>query len=104
MSILKKLINSVDEKNNIGVIAFNTVPYKVADIKPLSEQKKELIDKISRLVFDGQSFFNLGLDAGNKMLRGVSGGKNIILITDGKTTYNKLFQYRHNLPFLVICL
>jgi len=49
-----------------------------------------LIDKVSRLVFDGQSFFNLGIDSGNKMLRSVSGGKNIILITDGKTTYNKL--------------
>jgi len=86
------IINSLDDKNNVGVIAFNSVPYKVADIKPLKENKKELIDKISRLVFDSQSFFNLGIDAGNKMLRGVSGGKNIILITDGKTTYNKLMD------------
>ncbi|MFH0868066.1 MAG: VWA domain-containing protein [Candidatus Woesearchaeota archaeon] len=86
------IIDSLDKKNNVGVIAFNTIPYKVADIKPLSENKKELIDKISRLVFDGQSFFNLGLDAGNKMLRDVAGGKNIILISDGKTTYNKLMD------------
>lgn len=86
------IINSLDKKNNVGVIAFNTVPYKVSDIKPLSENKKDIVDKISRLIFDGQSFFNLGLDAGNKMLRSVSGGKNIILITDGKTTYNKLMQ------------
>lgn len=86
------IIDSLDKKNNVGVIAFNTVPYKVADIGPLSDNKKELVDKVSRLIFDGQSFFNLGLDAGNKMLRGVSGGKNIILITDGKTTYNKLMD------------
>jgi len=86
------IINSLDEKNNVGVIAFNTVPYKVADINPLKEHKKELIDKISRLVFDGQSYFNLGMDAGNKMLRSVSGGKNIILISDGKTTYQKLMD------------
>ena len=86
------IISSLDKKNNVGVIAFNTLPYKVADIKPLSEHKKEVIDKVSRLVFDGQSFFNLGLDAGNRMLREVSGGKNIILITDGKTTYNKLMS------------
>ena len=86
------IIDSLDKKNNVGVIAFNTVPYKVADIKSLSEHKKELIDKVSRLVFDGQSFFNLGLDAGNKMLRNVAGGKNIILITDGKTTYDKLMD------------
>lgn len=86
------IIDSLNEKNNVGVIAFNTVPYKVADIKPLGEHKDEVVNKISRLVFDGQSFFNLGLDAGNKMLRSVSGGKNIILITDGKTTYDKLMD------------
>jgi uncharacterized membrane protein len=86
------IIESLDKKNNVGVIAFNTVPYKVADIKPLSEHKKDVVDKVSRLIFDGQSFFNLGLDAGNKMLRNVAGGKNIILITDGKTTYNKLID------------
>ncbi len=84
------IINSLNEKNNVGVIAFNTVPYKVSDIKTLKENKKEVIDKISRLTFDGQSFFNLGIDAANKMLRNVAGGKNIILITDGKTTYSKL--------------
>ena len=84
------IIESLDEKNNVGVIAFNTVPYKVADIKPLKENGKELVDKVSRLIFDGQSFFNLGLDSANKLLRPVSGGKNIILITDGKTTYTKL--------------
>jgi len=86
------ILNSLDKKNNVGVIAFNTIPYKVSDIKPLSENKKELVDKVSRLVFDGQSFFNLGIDAGNTMLRSVAGGKNIILISDGKTTYNKLMD------------
>jgi len=86
------IIESLDEKNNAGVIAFNTVPYKVAGIKILGEHKEELIDKVSRLVYDGQSYFNLGLDSGNKMLRDVSGGKNIILITDGKTTYRKLMD------------
>ena len=86
------IIDSLDNKNNVGVIAFSTVPYKVADIEPLGDNKKEVVDKISRLVFDGQSFFNRGIDSGNKMLRSVSGGKNIILITDGKTTYNKLME------------
>jgi len=84
------IIESLDEKNNVGVIAFNTVPYKVADIKPLKAHNEELIDKVSKLNFDGQSFFNLGIESGNKMLRSVSGSKNIILITDGKTTYSKL--------------
>jgi uncharacterized membrane protein len=86
------IINSLDEKNNVGVIAFSGLAYKVADIKPLSEHKKQLIDTISKLTFDGQSFFDRGIDGANKMLRGVSGGKNIILITDGKTTYDKLMR------------
>ncbi|MBI2651383.1 VWA domain-containing protein [Candidatus Woesearchaeota archaeon] len=86
------IIESLDKKNNVGVVAFNTVPYKVADIKPLSVHKKEVVDKTSKLIFDGQSFFNLGIDAANKMLTGASGGKNIILITDGKTTFQKLMD------------
>ena len=86
------VINSLDKKNNVGAIAFSSLAYKMEGIDSLKKNKKTLIDKISKLTFDGQSMFNLGIDAGNKLLRTVSGGKNIILITDGKTTYNKLME------------
>src|SRR3989344_7910263 len=84
------VIDSLSEKNNVGAVAFNTQAYQIAEIKTLKEHKKELKEKISRLKFDGQSFFNLGLEGGHSMLSKVGGSKNIIFISDGKTTYNKL--------------
>ena len=84
------VIDSLSEKNNVGAVAFNTAPYQIAEIMPLKEHKKELKEKISRLKFDGQSFFNLGIEGGFGMLSKVGGSKNIIFISDGKTTYQKL--------------
>ncbi|MBI2656063.1 VWA domain-containing protein [Candidatus Woesearchaeota archaeon] len=84
------VIDSLSEKNNVGAVAFNTQAYQIAEIKTLKEHKKELKEKISRLKFDGQSFFNLGLEGGYSMLSKVGGSKNIIFLSDGKTTYNKL--------------
>ncbi len=84
------VVDSLSEKNNVGAVAFNTVAYQIAEIKPLKEHKKELKEKISRLKFDGQSFFNLGIEGAFRMLGNVGGSKNIIFISDGKTTYQKL--------------
>src|SRR3989344_2695238 len=84
------VIDSLSEKNNVGAVAFNTQAYQIAEIKPLKEHKKELKDKISRLRFDGQSFFNLGIEGAYRMLSKVGGSKNVIFISDGKTTYQKL--------------
>lgn len=84
------VIDSLSEKNNVGAVAFSSDAYQIAEIKPLKENKKELKEKISRLKFDGQSFFNLGIEGGFKMLSKVGGSKNIIFISDGKTTYGKL--------------
>ena len=84
------VVDSLSEKNNVGAVAFNTQPYQIAEIKSLKENKKELKEKISRLKFDGQSFFNLGIEGGYRMLSDVGGSKNIIFISDGKTTYQKL--------------
>jgi uncharacterized membrane protein len=84
------VIDSLSEKNNVGAVAFSTQAYQIAEIRALKEHKKELKEKISRLKFDGQSFFNLGIEGSYSMLSKVGGSKNIILISDGKTTYQKL--------------
>jgi len=36
------IIDSLDKKNNVGVIAFNTIPYKVADIDSLKDKIKRI--------------------------------------------------------------
>ncbi len=84
------VVDSLSEKNNVGAVAFSSDAYQIAEIKPLKESKKELKEKISRLKFDGQSFFNLGIEGGFRMLSKTGGSKNIIFISDGKTTYGKL--------------
>src|SRR3989338_3474905 len=35
------VIDSLSEKNNVGAVAFNTVPYQIAEIRPLKEHKQE---------------------------------------------------------------
>ena len=87
------VIDSLSEKNNVGAVAFGYTPcqaFVVSEIKLLKEIKKELKDKISRLKFDGQSCFDIGIQGGFQLLSKVGGSKNIIFISDGETTYNKL--------------
>ena len=87
------MIDSLSEKNNVGAVAFGYSPcqaFVISEIKPLKEIKKELKEKISRLKFDGQSCFDIGIQGGFQLLSKVGGSKNIIFISDGKTTYNKL--------------
>ncbi|MAG91599.1 hypothetical protein CMO83_02905 [Candidatus Woesearchaeota archaeon] len=84
------VVDSLSEKNNVGAVAFSSQAFQIAEIQPLAQNKKELKEKISRLKFDGQSFFNLGIEGGFRILSEVGGSKNIIFISDGKTTYGKL--------------
>ncbi|HLC50644.1 MAG TPA: VWA domain-containing protein [Candidatus Nanoarchaeia archaeon] len=90
------VVDSLSDKNNVGAVAFGYSPCRAFDItsgiKPLKEVKTELKDKISRLKFDGQSCFDIGLQGGYQMLSKTGGSKNIIFVSDGKTTYNQLRQ------------
>jgi len=87
------VVDSLSEKNNVGAVAFGFTPcqaFVVSPIKPLKEIKKELKEKISRLKFDGQSCFDIGIQGGFQLLSTVGGSKNIIFVSDGKTTYQQL--------------
>ena len=82
------VLDSLDKKNNVGAVVIGTYksPFvgKVQDIYPLGDKKEELIDKFSRLVGGGQSAIEAGVKLSQKMLDSVGGGKNIILISDGR--------------------
>ncbi len=86
------VLESLNEKNNVGAVAFGGPPpcraYKIADVLPLKDAIKELADKIARLKFDGQSCFNIGLEGGYDLLKDYGGSKNIIFISDGKAAGN----------------
>src|SRR3989344_792273 len=86
------VIDSIDKKNNVGVVVIGTrnptgTVATLSDIVTLGDNKKDIIDKISRIdqsKVGGQSDIDLGINKANQMLRSVSGGKNIILISDGR--------------------
>lgn len=87
------IVDSLSEKNNVGIITFGYTPCHavvISELKPLRETKNELKDKISRLKFDGQSCFDIGVQSGYELLSKASGSKNIIFISDGRTIYQKL--------------
>ena len=86
------VIDSLDKKNNVGVVVIGTrnptgTVVTLADIAPLKDKKKGIIDKISRIDRDkvgGQTDIKIGIEKANRMLRSVGGGKNIILLSDGR--------------------
>ncbi len=84
------VLDSLAKENNVGVVAFNDVAYEVGRIKPLKEHYEDMKNKISKLKFDSQSNFDRGMKGAANMLKDVSGSKNIIFISDGKTTNQKL--------------
>ncbi|HLG24839.1 MAG TPA: VWA domain-containing protein, partial [Candidatus Nanoarchaeia archaeon] len=93
------VVDSLSDKNNVGAVAFGYTPcqaFTIAEVKMLKEHKEELKEKISRLKFDGQSCFNIGIQGGYQLLSNLGGGKNIIFISDGKTTYQQLREDTFN--------
>lgn len=84
------VLDNIHETTNVGVVAFNSKAYEVEPIKPLEAHEDVIRDKISKLAFDGQSLFNLGIGGAYDMLQDVGGSKNIIFISDGSTTNQAL--------------
>jgi len=89
-ALAASVIHSLDDKLNVGVVVIGT-PTKpfvgvVSDIITLKDNKKDLIDKISMVLSQkgGQSEIGGGIKQATKMLMEAGGGKNIILISDGR--------------------
>ncbi|MBL7056166.1 VWA domain-containing protein [Candidatus Woesearchaeota archaeon] len=85
------VIDSLDKKTNVGVVVIGVKPVgtivTLSEIVTIGDKKKEIIDKISKIDRDkvgGQTEIKLGMDKAFKMLRGASGGKNVVLLSDGR--------------------
>ncbi|MBN1544095.1 VWA domain-containing protein [Candidatus Woesearchaeota archaeon] len=80
------VIDNINEKNSVGVVAFDQWPYLVADLEPLFVSKAQTLDKIERLQGKGgQTEFSAGLKGAFNLLRGKTGSKSLIFISDGYT-------------------
>ncbi len=90
------IIESLDDKINAGVIVIGVkqvgTVVKLSDLAALKGRKKEIIDLISRIDREkvgGQTEIKLGIEKADIMLRSVSGGKNVILLSDGRGIADK---------------
>lgn len=93
-------MNNLNLKNNVGVIAFGVGTtgksfgsgqeaieasvVKIADIQPLYKNRKEIVDKVSRVIGGGTTAPDIALRAAVDMLRSKSGDKTIIFLTNGR--------------------
>ncbi|MBI2574456.1 VWA domain-containing protein [Candidatus Woesearchaeota archaeon] len=76
------ILNDLKKTDNVGVIAFESVPHKVSDIAKLSDNP-DLGEKIERITYGRGTDIASGISAATDMLSSAHGSKNIILISDG---------------------
>ncbi|MFC1754451.1 VWA domain-containing protein [Thermoproteota archaeon] len=79
------VLDTINEHNKVGAVAFNTEAYMVSDVLPLYSNKATLIDRISRLKDSGATVLQAGIRGAFELLKGKTGGSSVIFITDGVT-------------------
>lgn len=77
-----QVINDLNERDFIGVIAFNNAAHTVAPFAQYSD-RSVLEDAIQRLRYGGTTRLAPALSAAQDMLGDFEGGKNVIVISDG---------------------
>jgi len=85
-AIAVKMIRDLGQKNNIGVIAFNTDAFLIQGLRKLPDTAS-LEEKMSRLKFGGGTYVVSGLKRAHEMLSSVQGSNYVVLISDGVTNY-----------------
>ncbi|MFQ5474202.1 MAG: VWA domain-containing protein [Candidatus Nanoarchaeia archaeon] len=79
------VLDTINEGNAVGAIAFNDNAYMVSDILPLYVNKGVLIDRISRLKDSGSTVLQAGVRGTFELLKGKTGSGAVVFITDGVT-------------------
>ncbi|TRZ91142.1 MAG: VWA domain-containing protein [Methanosarcinales archaeon] len=77
-----QVINDLNVRDFIGVIAFNNAAHTVVPFAQYSD-RSALEDAIQRLRYGGTTRLVPALSAAHDMLRDFEGGKNVIVISDG---------------------
>ncbi len=85
-AIALSVIDNIKDTSQVGFVGFDSQAHIVSEISPLGEKREDLLQKVRSLSKQSSdSYVPTGLEAAIKMLRGVSGGKNIIFISDGRS-------------------
>src|SRR6202011_5163693 len=104
------LLNQLDDTDYAGVIAFDSEPYVLGHLRPLGEDRDDLLNRVSRLAPGGGTDFKEALEiAQREILATGLPVREVILLTDGDTNpqyhdHNKLMaDYpKQNIPVSTI--
>lgn len=80
------LLNQLDDTDYAGVIAFDSEPYVLGHLRPLGEDREELVNRVARLEPGGGTDFKEALEtAEREILASGIAVREVILLTDGDT-------------------
>jgi uncharacterized membrane protein len=80
------LLNQLDDTDYAGVIAFDSEPYVLGHLRPLGEQRDELVTRVQRLEPGGGTDFKEALEIGEREIdQSGLAVREVILLTDGDT-------------------
>jgi len=76
------VVQQLDGRQRVGIVAYTIEPYRVADLQPLEGNRQKLTDRIRRLESGGATDTARGLQGANTLLGDRQG--TVILLTDGQ--------------------
>jgi len=84
-----ELVKQLAPEDLVGVLAFDTMPYVVAEVQPASQVTAQLIDKLVRLKSSGGTDFLPAIKAAQARLQ-ASGAtvKHVMLLSDGNAPFD----------------
>lgn len=89
-----ELLGQLQDTDYAGVVAFDSEPYLLAPLGLLAENRRELVDKITRLQYGGGTDFYGGLEtAADQLGRSRGTIRHIILLTDGDSNRSPFDHY-----------
>jgi uncharacterized membrane protein len=80
------LLNQLDDTDYAGVIAFDSEPYILGHLRPLGEQRDELVTRVQRLEPGGGTDFKEALEIAEREIdQSGLAVREVLLLTDGDT-------------------
>ena len=79
------VIDNLKDNHQIGIIGFNTKGYTIQPVVSLKDNREAVRTKVATLEKEGGSYILSGIRKSIELLEPISGSKNIILISDGKS-------------------
>ena len=89
-----ELLTQLQDNDYAGAIAFDSEPYVLAPLGPLSANRAELVEKITRLQYGGGTDFYGALETASDQLGQIRGAiRHVILLTDGDSNRSPADHY-----------